>query len=223
MESIEFDSESRIVSYEIIVNTWTRPLALDLVVEVNGDPNHGLFEIVSIERQIYKAKVTGRILSPIDIAGPESFPFDRYGIDIIIDARFELGSFCDINPPKLTGRFLQANKTDLSRSPPVEVSIELSRPVTWQSIFMFAAFIPLLGLLVLLVPLFRKEKDWTLLLGPVSSIISCGAIYSTFVYILNCIPSRNTFSCFELVLVATMAITCIVIVAVILRRRKRSR
>jgi hypothetical protein len=219
-ESIEFDPESRIASYEIIVDTWTRPLVIDLVVTINGDPNRASFEIVSTQQQIYKATVKGSILSPVDVTGPEKFPFDRYGIDIVIDVQFEPGSFCDVSPPMLKGRFLQPNITDLSRSPPVKVSIELSRPAMWQLVFMLVAFIPLLGLLVLL---FKTEKDWTPILGMISSILSWSAINSIFESILNCIPSRNTLSWFELVLVATTITTCIISVGVILWRRKRSK
>ena len=210
-ESIEFDPESRIVSYEIIVNTWTRPLAIDFVVTINGDPNRASFEIVSTQKQIYKARVTGRILSPVDVTGPEKFPFDRYGIDIVIDFQFEPGSFCDVSPPKLKGRFLQPNITDLSRSPPVRVNIELSRPIVWQSVIMIWALVavPLLGLVVL-----KKKTNRVL-----SGLLSGSFVSSGLVYFFSCIPSRNALSYFELTVVTTAAVTVIVNVVVILRRR----
>jgi hypothetical protein len=214
LESLEFNSESRTASYDIAINlAHVRPPTTYFAVEVNGDPKPASFEVVSNDANfpIYKAEVTGRTLSPIDTTGPDKFPFDRYEIDILIRIPLEPEIFCHVNPPALKGQLLQANIVVLSNFSPVDASIELSRPVVWQSVIMIWALAaaPLLGLVVL------KKKTNKLLSGLLSgSFVSPG-----LVYFFSCIPSRNALSYFELTVVTAAAVTVIVSVVVILRRR----
>jgi hypothetical protein len=219
-ESITFDSESTTASYEIEVDATTRPQVTDFVLEVNGEPQRASFEIISNDpnEPIYKAVVTGKTLSPIDIAGPDKFPFDRYKVDILIRVSFESDTDCNVNPPSLTGPLLEPKITVLSDSPPVAVSIELSRPLHNQLEVMGLAAAPLVCLGVPL--LFKKKTDGIRAFVLVLGILSSTFFSSLLGNVYNVIPSPRTMpSYFELTFFATAVIVVIVNAAVFLRRR----
>jgi hypothetical protein len=214
---IDFDSGNRAATYTITVNARMRPEATDFIVEVNGDFKRASFEEVSKEDQLYKATIEGETLSPIDLTGPERFPFDQYRIDIVIHLPFPSDTYSQINPPVFRGSFLQAHLEVVSNTTPItEGGVVIDRPLTWQVAFLVLACIPLMVVLAEVAPKTlrsRKKAFASLLAVPIVSGVGLEALLTSFQYI----PSRNALSYYEWGLVLSLVLA---IVYALLRLRR---
>lgn len=204
---IDFDSGKRAATYTITVNARMRPEATHFIVEVNGDFKRASFEEVSKEDQLYKATIEGETLSPIDLTGPEQFPFDQYEIDIVIHLPFPPDTYSQLNPPVFRGSLLQAKLEVVSNTRTTEGRVLIDRPLTWQVTFLGFACIPIVVIFAETTPKTlrsRKKAFGSLLAVPIVSGVALDALLTSFQYI----PSRNALSYYEwgLVLSVVLAI-----------------